>query len=142
MTNSVGLEWTVLIVDDEQDNREVAERVLRFFGAKVHVATNGIEALELLSTLRPTIILLDLSMPVMDGWETLRRIRNQPETAAIPVMALTAHAMTGDRERILQAGFDNYVAKPFRFDTLLDEIKGCLNREPVASDRTVVITLV
>ena len=123
--------WTVLIVDDEPDNLTIAKKLLSVGGAKVSTAGNGVEGLELLKTLQPSFILMDLSMPEMDGWEMFRRVRNDPATQHIPVIALTAHAMAGDRERVLDAGFDGYVAKPFRLSTFMTELLRCfrsLNR--------------
>ena len=121
-------EWVVLIVDDEPDNVGVARKVLNFNGADVHVARNGVEGLEKLRELLPTFILLDLSMPEMDGWEMFRRVRLMPELAGVPVIALTAHAMSGDRERVMEAGFNGYIAKPFRIDSFLSDIQACLSQ--------------
>lgn len=119
--------WVVLIVDDEPDNLTVAQRVLSYGGAQVCVARDGREGLDVLASgLRPTFVLLDLSMPEMDGWEMLRRVRETPGLAQITVIALTAHAMAGDREKALQAGFNGYIAKPFRIDSFLEEIRRCL----------------
>ena len=112
--------WTVLIVDDEPDNLGVAQKVLNFNGAKVHIAANGLEGLQVLETITPTFILLDLSMPEMDGWEMLKQVRSLDKLANIPIIALTAHAMSGDKERILEGGFDGYIAKPFRIPTSWD----------------------
>jgi two-component system cell cycle response regulator DivK len=117
--------WTVLIVDDEPDNRAIAEKVMTFNGAKVHTAKDGAEGLRLLETLHPSFILLDLSMPGMDGWEMFKQLRLNPKTSDIPVLALTAHAMTGDRQRVMEAGFDGYIAKPFRLATFMTEIMQC-----------------
>jgi CheY-like chemotaxis protein len=121
-------EWTVLIVDDEPDNLSVAEKVLSFRGAKVHTATNGAEGLKVLEQVAPTFILMDLSMPRVDGWEMHRKVRENPRTAHIPVIALTAHAMEGDKERVMAAGFTGYIAKPFRLGTFFIEIEKCLQR--------------
>ena len=109
--------WTVMIVDDEPDNLAVAQKVLEFSGASVHTAGNGVEGIALLDHLLPTFILLDLSMPEMDGWEMFEKVRTNAKTEHIPIIALTAHAMAGDRERVLDAGFDGYIAKPFRLST-------------------------
>ncbi len=126
--NSNASKWVVLIVDDDFDNLNVAEKVLTFHGAKVHTATNGREGLEKLREIdRPTFILLDLSMPEMDGWETLDTIRKDISLSSLPVIALTAHAMPSDQERVEKAGFDGYIAKPFSLGTFLEEIKKCLN---------------
>jgi two-component system, cell cycle response regulator DivK len=124
--------WTVLLVDDEPDNLGVAQQILQHFGAKVYTASNGEEALSLLKTISPTFIVADLSMPKMDGWELLTHIRSNPLIASIPVIALTAHAMRGDREKALSAGFDQYITKPFRLHSFLQELEGCLCRMTVA----------
>jgi CheY-like chemotaxis protein len=118
--------WSVLIVDDEPDNLGVAQKVLTFNGASVQVARNGVQGLAMLETFEPTFILLDLSMPEMDGWEMFRRLRAIDKMKRVPVIALTAHAMSGDRERVMEAGFDGYIAKPFRIDSFLNDIQSCL----------------
>jgi len=117
--------WVVLIVDDEPDNRTIAKKVLTFSGAQVFTASDGAEGLELLTTIAPSFILLDLSMPVMDGWEMCKQVRANPATQHIPLIALTAHAMSGDRERVLENGFDGYIAKPFRLSSFMAEILRC-----------------
>ncbi len=118
--------WVVLIVDDEPDNVGVAEKVLRFSGAVTYTAVDGIEGLRMLENVTPTFILLDLSMPIMDGWTMLEKIRTNPDLRHLVVIALTAHAMHGDRERALEAGFDWYISKPFHIKSFLEEIKACL----------------
>jgi two-component system cell cycle response regulator DivK len=104
--------WTVLVVDDEPDSIEVVTDVLEFHGATVHSASDGQRAMELLRTVRPTFILTDLSMPIIDGWALLAGIRNSPELDGVPIIALTAHAMRGDADRALAAGFTAYLTKP------------------------------
>jgi two-component system cell cycle response regulator DivK len=117
--------WIVLVVDDEPDNLAIASKVLTFGGAKVYTAANGEEGLKFLETITPSFILLDLSMPVMDGWEMFKRARAGINTEHVPIVALTAHAMAGDRERVMAAGFDGYIAKPFRLSTFMSEILRC-----------------
>jgi CheY-like chemotaxis protein len=117
--------WTVLIVDDEPDNLVIAEKVLKFGGATVHTARNGQEGMEVVEKATLSFILLDLSMPVMDGWDMIKQVKANPATQHLPVIALTAHAMSGDRERVMQAGFDGYIAKPFRLSTFMSEILRC-----------------
>lgn len=119
--------WIVLLVDDEPDNLEVARKVFSFYQATVHTATDGIECLELLASIEPTFILLDISMPRKDGWETIDAIRNTPQTKEIPVIALTAHAMEGDKKRAMTSGFDGYITKPFRLNTFFNDISSVLN---------------
>jgi CheY-like chemotaxis protein len=113
---------TVLIVDDEPDSIEVATEVLEFSGATVYSAADGEQAIEILSRVKPDIILSDLSMPKVDGWALLSAIRTDPILADVPVIALTAHAMTGDKERGLAAGFTSYLTKPISALTLVDDI--------------------
>jgi two-component system, cell cycle response regulator DivK len=120
-------DWNVLIVDDEPDNVGVAQKILRYNGAEVHIAGNGIEGLALLENITPTFILLDLSMPEMDGWEMFSRLRTRAHLQKIPVIALTAHAMSGDKEKVLSAGFNGYISKPFRIASFLEDIQKCLS---------------
>jgi CheY-like chemotaxis protein len=114
--------WVVLIVDDEPDSLEVATRVLKFHGAQVLVALNGKDAVQVLKLETPTFILSDLSMPTMDGWSLIEYIKSTPRTKDIPVVALTAHAMSGDRERALAAGFHYYLTKPLSPLTFLEDL--------------------
>jgi CheY-like chemotaxis protein len=120
-------DWTALIVDDEPDNVGVARKVLNYGGATVYVARNGIEGLAVLEDVRPTFVLLDLSMPEMDGWEMFRIMKSDNTLASIPVIALTAHAMAGDKEKVIETGFNGYIAKPFRINSFVAEIQKCLD---------------
>lgn len=115
--------WHILVVDDEQDNLEVVAETLEFKGATVRTATNGEEALTVLDDFRANLILTDLSMPVMDGWKMRYQIKTRETLRHIPVLALSAHAIAGDQERALEAGFDGYLTKPVNIHTLLDDIK-------------------
>ncbi len=103
---------TILVVEDVEDNRELVRLLLEADDHVVLEAHNGREALAQAATRQPDLILMDLSLPELDGWEAFRLLRADPATAAIPVVALTAHAMAGDRERVAAAGFDGYLAKP------------------------------
>lgn len=118
--------WNVLIIDDEPDNIGVIEGILTFYDAEVHCALDGRSGLESIKKLHPTFVLLDISMPYMDGWKLLKAVRADPEIASIPVIALTAHAMPGDKEKGLEAGFDGYITKPVEIMKLIDQIKGIL----------------
>lgn len=118
--------WVVLIVDDERDNLRVISRLLVFLGATVHTANSGFEALEILDRVTPTFILSDLSMPKMNGWVMFEKVRSNPNTAKIPIIAVTAHAMWGTKHSIMAAGFDGYIAKPFGISTFITEIQRCL----------------
>lgn len=122
--------WKVVIVEDDADNMSVATKILSHHGAQVLAAEDGVSGLELLAASAPTFVLLDLSMPNMDGWEMFDRARSQPTTSNIPIIAVTAHAMQGDRERALDAGFNGYITKPFRLHSFLDEIKAVLASLP------------
>lgn len=115
--------WHVMVIDDEPDNLEVVAETLEFRGAQVKTAPNGKEALEALQGFEATLILTDLSMPVMDGWVLRSQVKTDPKTAHLPVLALSAHAIAGDQERALEAGFDGYLTKPVNILTLVDDIR-------------------
>ena len=102
----------VLVVEDNPDNRTLIVDILLSLNYKVLVAPNGFECLRLLQSSRPDLILMDLSLPKLDGWEATRRIKSDPDLSSIPIIALTAHAMLGDREKALEAGCDSYISKP------------------------------
>lgn len=119
---------SVLLIDDEPDNVEVIVDTLEFMGITVQSAPNGAEGLTLLESFTPDLILLDLSMPVMDGWETRKRLKANEKTQHIPVVALTAHAMAGDEERAVNAGFDGYVSKPVNVGTFMDDVRATLKK--------------
>jgi CheY-like chemotaxis protein len=104
--------WRVLVADDEPDSLEVASILLRIHGATVYTATDGAEALRQAKAVRPRFIISDLSMPGTDGWMFINNLKQDMALADIPVIALTAHAMPGDRERAFAAGFHNYLTKP------------------------------
>jgi CheY-like chemotaxis protein len=118
--------WHVLLVDDEPDNLEVVAETLEYRGAQVRTALNGLEALAVLQDFTPNLIIMDLSMPKMDGWELRTRLKNNPEFQTVPLLALSAHAMIGDKERALAAGFDGYLTKPVNIQTLLDDIRAAV----------------
>lgn len=116
----------VLVVDDNSDNLFVLENLLTHEGMRVKVARNGAEALSLAAEEIPDLVLLDLDMPVMDGWETSRRLRAMAGAARVPIMALTAHALLGDEERALTAAIDAYMTKPFSQCEVLAQIRQLL----------------
>lgn len=115
-------DWVIVVIDDEPDSLEVASRILRHYGAVVHTASNGKDGLELIRQQRPRFVISDLSMPVMDGWEMLFEIQQDRYVAEIPIIALTAHAMVGDRTRAIEAGFYNYLTKPLTPSTFMGEL--------------------
>lgn len=104
--------WRVMVVDDEPDSLEIAKRLLQMAGADVITAGGGQEALDIVRSARPQLIISDLSMPEVDGWTLLQRLKEERDTLEIPVIALTAHTMPGDRERAIVAGFHNHISKP------------------------------
>ena len=110
---------TVLLVEDNEDNRIVYSTILRHFGYSVSEALNGEEGIAKAKSEKPDLILMDMNMPEVDGWEATRQIKALPDIAAVPVIALTAHAMSGDREKYLAAGFNDYITKPIVDETLL-----------------------
>jgi two-component system, cell cycle response regulator DivK len=116
----------VLVVEDYPDAREMYSEYLRFSGFRVAEARNGEEALEKAFTLRPDVILMDLALPLMDGWEATRRLKSDPRTAQILVVALTGHALAGHQEGARRAGCDAFVTKPCLPDELVDEIRRLL----------------
>ena len=113
----------VLVVEDDPANRVLAKRILEAHGYRHAAAGDGQDALARAAARRPDLILLDLSMPGLDGWEVARRVRRDPGLAGVRILALTAHAMRGDRERALAAGCDGYLAKPYRPAELLAAIE-------------------
>ena len=116
----------VLVVEDYQDAREMYAAYLQFSGYRVAEATNGLEAIEQANALMPDIILMDLALPKMDGWEATRRLKMQDTTRHIPIVALTGHALAGHAEGARQAGCDSFVTKPCLPDALVAEIKRML----------------
>lgn len=118
----------VLLVEDNEMNRDMLSRRLSRKGFKVSVALDGAAALESAAVDLPDLILMDMSLPVMDGWEATRRIKADAATAAIPVIGLTAHAMEGDREKCLAAGCDDYDTKPVDLPRLLEKMRNQLSR--------------
>jgi CheY-like chemotaxis protein len=116
----------ILVVEDNEMNRDMLTRRLARKGFEALIAKDGQEGVELASREEPDLILMDMSLPVLDGWEATRRIKTGERTRNIPVIALTAHAMAGDRERALEAGCDDYDTKPVDFAVLLGKIETLL----------------
>lgn len=116
----------ILYVEDNEDNVYMLTRRLRRHGFEVMTAADGEQGVAVARREHPDLIVMDLNMPVLDGWEATRRLKSAPETEAIPIIALSAHAMTGDRERALEAGCDDYDTKPVRIDSLMSKIRTLL----------------
>jgi CheY-like chemotaxis protein len=127
-------DWQVLVVDDDPGSLRVAEYLLHFSGASVHGAINGHEGLKMARILRPTFILSDISMPIMDGWELLHQLKREEYLTKIPVIALSAHALASDKQRGLAAGFHTYLTKPLNPMTFVrDLLHGMSNVSYVAA---------
>lgn len=124
----------VLVVEDYQDAREMYAAYLQFSGFEVAEASNGIEAVEKTQELLPDIVLMDLALPRMDGWEATRRLKSDPLTRHIPIVALTGHALAGHAEGAREAGCDAFVTKPCLPDALVAEIKRLLEQHKGKSD--------
>ena len=112
----------VLLVEDNEMNRDMLSRRLKRKGFEVLIAVDGLEGVNMALSESPEIILLDMSLPVMDGWEAAGKLKSDPTTSSIPILALTAHAMEGDREKALEAGCDDYDTKPVNFKRLLEKM--------------------
>lgn len=126
--------WNVVVVDDELDSLMVAQMLLEMAGANVMTASNGSEALTLIREKLPSFILSDLSMPEMDGWRLIQELAKDRDTASIPIIALTAHAMHGDRERAIRAGFTNYLTKPLDPQKFISQLLHLLVTVPEFTD--------
>jgi CheY-like chemotaxis protein len=133
MTKTKSERPCVLLVDDYPDAREMYSEYLQYSGFDVLEAGNGIEALQQAIDREPDIILMDLSLPVMDGWEATRRLKADPRTARIPVVALTGHALAGISEGASRAGCDAFVTKPCLPEDLVKEIRRVLERYPAGT---------
>ena len=120
----------ILIVEDNEMNRDMLSRRLERRGYTIAIAVDGGAGVEKAHTEAPDLILMDVSLPVMDGWEASRRIKGDPATAAIPIIALTAHAMTSDRDKSLKAGCNDYDTKPVELPRLLGKIEALLKNPP------------
>jgi CheY-like chemotaxis protein len=121
--------YKILLVEDNEMNRDMLSRRLMRRGFEVVIATDGQQGVEMASSCAPDIILMDMSLPVIDGWEATRRLKAAEATRKIPILALTAHAMAGDREQALAAGCDDFDTKPIEFERLLPKIRRFLPPE-------------
>jgi two-component system, cell cycle response regulator DivK len=118
----------ILLVEDNEMNRDMLSRRLERRGYQVVMALDGQQGVEMARSESPDLILLDLNLPLLDGWEAARQIKAMPGSSTIPLIALTAHAMSGDRERALEAGCDEYDVKPIDFTRLLLKMEALLER--------------
>lgn len=121
----------ILLIEDNELNRDMLSRRLQKRGYEVLVAADGQQGIVMAQAEAPALILMDMRLPVLDGWEATRQLKATPATRTIPVIALTAHAMPGDRERALAAGCDDFDTKPIEFGRLLRKIEALLNRKGV-----------
>ncbi|OUC16056.1 MAG: two-component system response regulator [Alkalinema sp. CACIAM 70d] len=121
----------ILLVEDNEVNREMLSRRLLRRGFEVLIAVDGVMGVTMAIQEKPDLILMDMSLPIIDGWAATRQIKKHPDTQQIPVIALTAHAMVGDRERCLEAGCDEYDTKPIDFSRLLSKISTFLGNDVV-----------
>ena len=117
----------ILLVEDNEMNRDMLSRRLTKKGHDVVIAVDGQQGVDMATAESPDIILLDMSLPVMDGWEAAKRLKADATTSSIPIIALTAHAMAGDREKCIEAGADDYDTKPVDFKRLLGKINDLLD---------------
>ena len=118
----------ILLVEDNEMNRDMLSRRLERKGYQVVLAVDGQAGVEMAVSEAPDLVLMDMSLPVLDGWEATRRLKADPATAHIPVIALTAHAMSSDRDKALEAGCDDYDTKPVELPRLLGKIEALLSR--------------
>jgi two-component system cell cycle response regulator DivK len=118
----------ILLVEDNEMNRDMLSRRLMRNGHVVSIAVDGQQAIDMARAEQPEIVLMDMSLPVIDGWEATRRLRGSPDTAGLRIIALTSHAMSGDREKALAAGCDDYDTKPLDLPRLLGKIAAQLAR--------------
>src|SRR5438309_821724 len=119
----------ILIVEDNEMNRDMLSRRLARRGYEIVMAVDGEEGIAAAKAKNPDLILMDMSLPVIDGWEATRRLKAEPSTRGIPVIGLTAHAMAGDREKVIAAGCDDYDTKPVELPRLLQKIEALLTRD-------------
>ncbi len=118
----------ILLVEDNEMNRDMLSRRLERRGYEVVIAVDGGQGVALARAERPDLVLMDMSLPVLDGWEATRRLKADPDTSAIPIIALTAHAMSGDQQKALAAGCDDYDTKPVDLNSLLAKIEARLTK--------------
>jgi len=121
---------TILLIEDNEMNRDMLSRRLERRGFQVLLAVDGREGIAVAQTQQPDLILMDMSLPVVDGWQATRQLKADPATQRIPIIAFTAHAMSGDEEKAREAGCDDYDTKPIEFGRLLKKIASLLPQSP------------
>ena len=119
----------ILLVEDNEENRDMLSRRLTRRGYEVVIALDGGQGVAMAQSEVPDLILMDMDLPVLNGWEATRQLKAAPATQAIPIIALTAHAMMGDREKAIDAGCDDYDTKPIEFSRLIEKIEAFLGKE-------------
>lgn len=124
-----GFPKKILVVDDNQDNRELVVKILKSMGYQMIEAIDGEDALKKAIAEKPDLILMDISIPKINGYEVTRRLKSQADFKDTPIIALTAHAMKGDREKAIEAGCEGYISKPFNIHELPDQIKTYLKEK-------------
>ena len=127
------MKGNVLVIEDNAQNLYLVTFMLEKSGFKVFQAETGLEGLEKAKAVKPDLILLDIQLPEMDGYEVARRLKQIDEVKMIPIVAVTSHAMTGDREKVLQAGCDGYLEKPIDPDTFVPTISQFINHHPIGA---------
>jgi CheY-like chemotaxis protein len=126
----------ILLVEDNEMNRDMLSRRLQRRGYEVILAVDGQKGVDMAQTESPDLILMDMSLPVMDGWEATRLLKSAPETLDIPVIALTAHAMSTDRDKAIEAGCDDYDTKPIELERLLGKMEALIGTGDTDSETT------
>jgi two-component system cell cycle response regulator DivK len=116
----------ILVVEDQEDNRQILSDLLSGAGYELTEAENGEEAIAAVAKRRPDLILMDIQLPIMDGYEATRRIRSNPDLKSVPIIAVTSYALAGDEDKALAAGCDGYVSKPYSPRDLLAKVRTCL----------------
>jgi len=119
----------ILLVEDNELNRDMLSRRLERRGFQVLIAVDGAQGVAMAQSEAPDLVLMDMSLPVVDGWEATRRLKAAPETRAVPIIALTSHAMVGDRDKAIEAGCDDYDTKPIELPRLLEKIDRLIGKE-------------
>lgn len=123
----------ILIVEDNEENRDALSRRLKRRGFDVVIAVDGLQGVAMAAAEKPDLVLMDMNLPELDGWEATRRVKAAPETKDVPVIGLTAHALSGDRERALAAGCTDYHTKPVELTKLLEQIEAILKARPASA---------